>query len=581
MGSIQLRDKSLVEVLNQSRKTFANRPCMKRFDGERFVEISYDSFAARVFRIGRGLLALGFTRDDKIALLSENRPEWGATYLGALAAGCVDVPLDALLKISGWSHILRDSRAKALVVSRNFLPEFEQRFDDLPDLKFLICMDSPPAGSPAISLDDLEKKGAQYNGQMPQTKASDLAAILYTSGTTGQAKGVMLTHGNITSDIDGVLRIIDADTNDNFLSVLPIHHTFECTCGFLTPIAAGCCITYARGLASKLIVEDIRDNKATILLGVPLLYEKMYAGIMKAIAKKPPFTRAVFKATYGLSRLMLDLFKSEAGRAIFKGLREKAGLASLRLLVAGGAPMPPDVAKAFNLLGFTFIQGYGLTESSPVLTINPPEKRIDASIGLAVPGAELKIVDADSRGIGHIIARGPMIMKGYYKNQEATDEVLKDGWLYTGDSGWVDEQGYYYIAGRLKNVIITPAGKNVYPEEVEAVLNLSPYILESLVMGRPLRGTRGEEIQAIIVPDFEYFDTVAAERDQKFTQDEIEKTIRKEVNEFCSSLADFKKVKYITIREEEFEKTSTRKIKRYLFSQKSEPLGQNQARGSA
>ncbi len=575
MAGIRTIDKSLIQVLRESRDRFGEAPCMKRFDGEKFVSISYNDFTDQVFRIAKGLLALGFQKDDKVAILSENRPEWGASYLGALAAGCVDVPLDALLKIAGWSHIIRDSQAKALIVSKNLLPEFEQIFDDLPDLEYLICMDKPSPGSQAISLDELEEKGVSWQGEMPEPKTSDLAAILYTSGTTGQAKGVMLTHGNITSDVDGVLQMIKAGPEDTFLSVLPVHHTFECTCGFLTPLALGCCIAYARGLASKLIVEDIKSNNATILLGVPLLYEKMYAGIMKAISKKPPLTRVIFKATYGISKVMLDMFKTEAGKKIFKGLREKAGLATLRLMVAGGAPMPPEVARAFNLLGFTFIQGYGLTETSPVLTINPPENRKDASIGMAVPGAELKIVDADSRGIGHIIARGPMIMKGYYRNQEATDEIFKDGWLYTGDSGWVDDDGFYYIAGRLKNVIVTPAGKNVYPEEIEAVLNISPYILESLVMGRPLRGTRGEEIQAVLVPDFEYFDTLAAERDKKFTQKEIEATIKSEINKCCSTLADFKKVKYIQIREEEFEKTSTKKIKRYLFLQKSEPLGQS------
>ena len=575
MAGIDLIDKSLIEMLGESREKYGKSPCMKRFDGEKFVDISYDDFADKVDRIAKGLLSLGFKPEDKVALLSENRPEWGASYLGVLAAGGIDVPLDALLKIAGWSHILRDSQARALIVSRNLLPEFEPIFDDLPELEYLICMDKPSPGSIAISLDDLEEKGSQYQGEMPRPKASDLAAILYTSGTTGQAKGVMLTHGNITSDIDGVLQIIVAGPDDTFLSVLPIHHTFECTCGFLAPLAAGCSIAYARGLASKLIVEDIKSNSATILLGVPLLYEKMYAGVMKAISKKPPLTRLIFRATYGISRVMLDLFGSEAGKKIFKGLREKSGLVTLRLMVAGGAPMPPEIAKAFNLLGFTFIQGYGLTESSPVLTINPPEKRKDASLGVAIQRAELKIVDADSRGIGHIIAKGPMIMRGYYRNQEATDEVLKDGWLYTGDSGWVDDEGFYYIAGRLKNVIVTQAGKNVYPEEIEAVLNLSPFILESLVMGRALRGTRGEEIQAVVVPDYEFFDELAADRGEKFTSDEIEKTIKKEVNERSSTLADFKKVKYVLLRDEEFEKTSTKKIKRHLFLRKTEPLDQS------
>lgn len=579
MPAVETENNTLVRILRNNSDRFGDATCMKRFDGERFVDISYKQFADKALRIGRGLLALGLSDGDKVGILSENRPEWGASYLGVLSAGCINVPLDALLKMSGWSHILRDSQARALIVSRSLIPEFELVFGDLPDLEFLICMDDPGPDSMAIYLDELEAKGEHYQGELPDPGPSDLAAIIYTSGTTGQAKGVMLTHRNIVSDIEGVLQMIELRSDDNFLSVLPIHHTFECTGGFLTPFVGGACVTYARGLASKLIVEDIRNNKATVLLGVPLLFEKMHAGLMKAIAKKPVSTRVVFKATLGLSRIMLNLFKTEAGKKIFRGLREKAGLSSLRLMVAGGAPMPPEVARAFNLLGFTFIQGYGLTESSPVLTVNPIDRRKDASIGVPIPGVDMKIIDKDSRGIGQILARGPMIMQGYYKNPEATRDVLKEGWLYTGDSGWVDDDGYYYVTGRLKNVIVTQAGKNVYPEEIEAELSKSPYILESLVVGRPAQGVRGEEIEAIIVPDFEYFDAVAAERGESVTEEQIEITIKKEVSARCEPLAAFKRVKYIRIREDEFEKTSTRKIKRYLFAHRAEPIEKSKREG--
>jgi long-chain acyl-CoA synthetase len=570
MPGQHLKNKTLVDILKQSRDLYGNKVCMKRFSEDRFVDITFDEFADKALNIARGLMSMGLKPGDRVALLSENRPEWGASYLGTLAAEGVNVPLDALLKISGWSHILRDSRSRFIIVSQNYLPEIEQVSDDIPDLQFIICMDNPPPESSAVFLRDLEDKASQYEGTPGKPKTDDLAAIIYTSGTTGQAKGVILTHENIVSDIDGVLQMIDIEEKDNFISVLPIHHTFECTCGFLTPIAGGACITYARGLASKLIVEDIKNNNATIILGVPLLFEKMHDGLVKAISKKPPLTRVVFKTTYGLSNALYGLLKIEAGKKIFKSLREKAGLSSLRLMVAGGAPMPPEVARVFNLLGFTFLQGYGLTESSPVLTFNPIDKRKNESIGLPIPGAELKIKDPDARGIGEILAKGPMVMKGYYNNRTATDEVLKDGWLYTGDSGWVDDEGYYYITGRLKNVIITPAGKNVYPEEIEAELNKSPYVLESLVVGRPTRDQRGEEIQAIIVPEYEYFDLIAEEGGKSFTTEKIEDTIKKEVHDRCSPLADYKRVKYIQVREEEFEKTSTRKIKRFLFTQRPE-----------
>lgn len=570
MPGKHLKNKTLVDILKQSRDLYGDKVCMKRYSEDRFVDITFNEFADKALNIARGLISLGLRAEDKVALLSENRPEWGASYLGILAAGGINVPLDALLKISGWSHILRDSKSRFLIVSSNFLPEIENAMDNIPDLQFVICMDNPPPESKAVFLRDLEDKGSQYEVELEKPGTDDLAAIIYTSGTTGQSKGVMLTHENIVSDIDGVLQMIDIEEEDNFISVLPIHHTFECTCGFLTPIAGGACITYARGLASKLIVEDIKNNNATIILGVPLLFEKMHEGLIKAISKKPPLTRAMFKTTYGLSNVLYSLLKMEAGKKIFKSLREKAGLSSLRLMVVGGAPMPPEVARVFNLLGFTFLQGYGLTESSPVLTFNPIHKRKNDSIGLPIPGVDMKIDNADSRGIGEILAKGPMVMKGYYNNKTATDEVVKDGWLYTGDSGWVDSEGYYYIAGRLKNVIVTPAGKNVYPEEIEAEINKSPYILESLVVGRPTRDRRGEEIQAIIVPDYEYFDLLAEEEGKSYTTEEIEDTIKKEVHTRCSPLADYKRVKYIQVREEEFEKTSTKKIKRFLFTLKSE-----------
>jgi long-chain acyl-CoA synthetase len=377
----------------------------------------------------------------------------------------------------------------------------------------------------------------------------------------------MLSHGNMTSDIDAATQYLKLYSEDSFLSILPIHHTFECTCGFLLPLSHGSSITYARGLASKLIVEDIKNNKATILLGVPLLYEKMYAGISRKIAERPPFTRALFKTIYGVSKFLKKAANVEAGKKLFHGMREKSGLSSIRLFVSGGAPLSPEVGEAFNTMGFKLIQGYGLTESAPILTLNPLEKYKNASIGVALPNAQLKILDPDNNGIGELIAKGPMIMKGYYKNDRATSETVIEGWLHTGDLARVDSDGYYYITGRKKNLIVTPGGKNVYPEEVEIALNNSPYILESLVRGRTLP-SGGEEIEAIIVPDLDYFGLRAEEKGISLSEMHIEQTIKLEVAKQSEQLADYKRVKYVTLRDEDFEKTSTKKIKRYLYEHK-------------
>jgi long-chain acyl-CoA synthetase len=556
-----INELTIPQMLEQSRKMFGSRVAMRYFDGNRFREITYDGFHLMIRQAVSMLKKAGIGPADKVAILSENRPEWGAAYFAPLYLDAINVPLDALLKIQEWSYILRNSGAKVIVTSNKFYPEIEHLVDEIDSLKAVLCMDR--VNDVCYLLGDPDPP----NIMPPDASIDDLAAILYTSGTTGLAKGVMLSHGNITSDIYGMTQYMELFPEDNFLSVLPLHHTFECTCGFLTPLSHGSSITYARGLASKLIVEDIKNNQTTILLAVPLLFEKMYASITRKISERPPFTRAIFKTIYGVSKFLKKAVNLEAGSALFKGLRDKAGLSTVRIFCSGGAPLSAEIAETFNTMGFRMIQGYGLTESSPVLTLNPLERYNNASIGVAMPGAEIRISKPDANGVGEIIARGPMVMKGYYKNEKATAGTIKDGWLYTGDLGRVDNDGYFYITGRKKNVIVTPGGKNVYPEEIELALNNSPFILESLVLGRPLPHG-GEEIEAILVPDLEYFGARAEEKGITLHESHIAKTIKLEVAKQCEPLADYKRVKYVVIRDEGFEKTSTRKIKRYLYEHK-------------
>lgn len=567
MGSSGLRplnQLTIPQMLAQSRRHFGSQVAMRYFNGNQFNDITYDGFYRVVMQAVSALGKAGIIKGDRVGILSENRPDWGAAYFASLFLKAVNVPLDALLKPPEWSYIIRNSGMKVIVSSSKFIPEIEPLRDEIDSLEAIISMDSGNSNADYLLSDEDPAEIAP-----PDVDPDDIAAIIYTSGTTGLAKGVKLSHGNITSDIQAILLVMELYPSDNFISILPIHHTFECTCGFLAPLSSGAAITYARGLASKQIVEDIKNNKATILLGVPLLFEKISASLTKAISRKPLFARAVFKTIYGVSKLLKKTINVEAGGKLFYSLRDKAGMASLRLMVTGGAPMSPEIAEAFNYLGFRLIQGYGLTESSPVLTLNPMDRYKNNSIGKALAGVQMKVIDTNEQGIGEIIARGPMIMKGYYKNEEATVKTLKDGWLYTGDLGWVDNEGYYYITGRLKNIIVTPGGKNVYPEEIEYVLNKSPYILESLVLGRPLKDLGGgEEIEAIIVADIEYFSARTAENNITLNEKYIENTIKLEVAKQCEQLSDYKRVKYVTIREEDFEKTSTKKIKRYLYYRK-------------
>ncbi len=578
----RLAELTIPEMFDYSAQQYGSSVAMRYFTQGRFPDITYAELKQKIDHFARGLGKLGFSPGDKAALLSENRPAWGTAYLAVLKSGGVSVPLDPQLKGPELGHIIRESGARFAIVSAKFAFDLEELVADIAGFDTLIYMDGLAATSAPeleegteprfqeVSYHEVSSSGAQENFDFPKVDPEEVATLIYTSGTTGQSKGVMLTHKNIMSDIAALQEAIEFQPTDNFLSVLPLHHTFECTCGFLTPLSGGAMITYARSLKSRELLEDIKRNNVTILLGVPLLFEKMLTGLLKAVEKKPASARALFKTGLVGVRMVKKLTGYDAGAQVFKGLREKAGLSSLRFLISGGAPLPPEVAEGFTTLGIGFLQGYGLTETSPVLTLNPEDKPKAASIGKALPGVEIKILNPDEKGIGELVVRGAMVMKGYYNNPKATAEVLRDGYFHTGDSGWVDEEGYYYVAGRIKDVIVTAAGKNVYPEEVEFALAKSPYILETLVLRRAAeeatpKRVRREQVWAIVVPDYEYFDQIAQERGIAFDEAKIEATIKEEVSKRCAEIADYKRVKYFTIREEEFEKTSTRKIKRYLF----------------
>ncbi len=563
---------TIPQMIERSAKFYGDLTAMRYFRKGRFNSITFNKFLSEVNRVARGLVLQGIKPGDKVGILSRNRPEWGITYVAVLKVGGINVPLDALLKPTEMRHIIRESGVKSVVTSDEFISDFISGDISTKKLEFIIGMDNAKNDGdsmlPIISFSGLGKGDKTDMVLNYKGDPDDIAAILFTSGTTGQSKGVVLTHHNILSDINDLLKMIYFYTWDNFLSVLPIHHTFECTCGFLTPLAGGASITYARSLKSRDILEDIVNNKCTLLLGVPLLFEKMYASIMRAIEKKPRTTRIIFGTSMEAVKLLKKSIGYNVGGRVFKGLREKAGLSSLRLLVSGGAPLAPEIGEGFELLGIKLIQGYGLTETSPVLTINPLDKPNHSSIGIPLPSARLKILNPNEEGIGEIAAKGPMVMKGYYNNPEATKQVFtEDGWLKTGDSGYVDEKGYYFIVGRVKNLIVTRAGKNIYPEEIEGILLKSPYIAEVLVMGRT--GSNSDKmlvdsVEAIVVPDYEYLERQAEIRGNEFTEQELNSIIKSEINELCADIADYKRVKSFRIREDEFIKTSTKKIKRYL-----------------
>ena len=550
MSDTSLTLQSLIERLRE------NYPDVVAFrikrDGD-YVDFTRGEVAQRAAALGALLASLGVQPGDRVGLLSDNQPEWGMAYLSIVGHGMTAVPIDRLLKPGEYQRILEDSGARAIIVSGGFIEDVRKIKDSLPNLEHI------------LHLEDTVHQ--EQNGVAPDYVADsdDLAVLIYTSGTTGQPKGVMLSHKNIMSNVVSCTQSISFSRGDNFLSVLPMHHTFECTAGFLAPIYEGATVTYVGSLKSRDIIDTLRDTQATIMLAVPLLYEKMHAGILRKIKTQPPHLKTILNLSMSVVKVA-EKFNKKIGHAVFRSLREKGGFGSIRFFISGAAALAPEVAQGFERLGMVILQGYGLTETSPVVSVNRFGNPKHDSVGPVISGVEVKVLNPDETGVGELMVRGDNVMLGYYNNTEATEEVLKDGWLYTGDSGWVDEDGHIHIAGRLKNVIVTKAGKNIYPEEIEGELILSPYIAEVLVFGA-VKASSGEEyVKAIVVPDYEYLEQENMDTDEAF----LTTLLDQEIRERCANLADYKRVKEFELRKEEFPKTSTRKIKRFLLQQQTQ-----------
>ncbi len=515
------------------------------------------------------LFDLGIKHKDKLGIIGRNRTDWAISYMAAAISGIITVPLDRELKEQEIYHTLHVSGAKAVVCTEDHANIIYYLKNNLPKLKHIICMDKPSKDR-VLPVEELYKKGAELkqngknNALKTEVKPSDIMSMLFTSGTTGSSKIVPLTHKNICANIVDTCRYVNFDETDKWLSVLPMHHVYECTCGFLIPIYKGASVAFTENLYK--IADNAKDVSPTIMLGVPALYESMLKKILSSIKSK---TLGGFKLKLGLflSKVLEKLGKENARKKIFHELHERFGN-KMRLLITGGAAANSEVSIFFEKLGFTFIQGAGMTESSPIYALNPEWKYKHEAIGIPLPGMEIEILRPNENGVGEIAIKGANVFDGYYEADEINKEVFEDGWFKTGDLGYKDNEGYFYITGRKKNLIITSGGKNIYPEEIEAWLNKSDFILESLVWGGGEKGK--EEVRAIIVPDFEYYDNHCKENNLEKNEAELKKIISKEVNKYSSELAVYKRVKKFTIRHEEFPKTTTKKIKRFLVQSNSE-----------
>jgi long-chain acyl-CoA synthetase len=558
---------SIQDMLLRSAKEYADKLAMEDLTKYPIPSATYSELLNYVLKFGSSLQKLGIKQRDHVAIIGENRVQWAIAFLSAMMYDFVAVPVDKGLTEGDILNIINESDAIALIFSGSFSDLFMEKKDVLSKVRFYINMDIEQEMNNFYSMTEMIQNAPDVYPELPKINANEVAEIVYTSGSLGRAKGVMLTQKSISSNLMAMRRMIIVTPEDRFLGVLPMHHTYQNTCGFLCPLYSGASIHFARSL--KTIPEDMIQFKPTILLGAPLLYNKMYSKILKTISSSK-MKSIIFNTMLRFSNEARKIGWKDSKKVIFKKLHDRLG-GSMRLLIAGGAAPDPKVSKGFRDFGFNLIQGYGLTETSPILTLNRIELYKDESAGLPLDGVEIKINQPDKNGVGEIYSRGSNNMLGYYKNESATKETFDGEWFKTGDLGYFDEDGFLYICGRKKNVIIANNGENVYPEEIEDILNRKSFVLECIVYGEKDE-KHDEIIAALIVPDSSAFIEYSKKNNVPITPELIDRLLSQAVKESNSQLVPFKQIKKFYIQEKELEKTTTQKVKRYAVNVKEKTI---------
>ena len=509
---------------------------------------TFAELRGRAWQVSEMLAKLEVQAGDRVAIVLENSPEWYELYYGIVGIGAIAVPMDVKLREMEMAHIFHDCGVSAVFCSVKNADAFTN--------EKVVVLDSDgilPDGRWGYEplrqeVSDAALSEARAYGRLKPAEDSP-ASFIYTSGTTGRQKGAVLTHRNFMSNVESVAAGLDIRKTDNFMLVLPLHHSFAFTTMLLLPVHAQCQVSLVENL--KTIKANMADTSPTVLIAVPLLLEKMLGRIMDGINGKKP---AKLMYRMGLAKVV--------GKKIHQGLG-----GSLRLMISGGAPISPATLRGWGRLGFRIVEGYGVTETAPVLTLNPMKAPRIGTVGIPLPGVEIKIADPDPQGSGEIIARGDNVMPGYHNNPEETKKVLKDGWYYTGDLGHIDEKGYLVISGRKKSLIVNREGKNIYPEEVERQVLKSELVLECLALGYREPGEdTGERVGLLVVPNQEKVDALEDRTGQRLTDRNIEELVRTDIREQLAELSGYKHPRKIQIRFDEFEKTTTQKIKRYLYA---------------
>ena len=561
----------LKDMLKKSEEKYADRPAFKYktdVKGE-IAYITYKDFIEDINSLGTELINLGL-KGKKIAVIGENRYEWAVSYLAISCGTGMCVPLDKSLPANELESLIIRSGVEAIFYSNKY-DEIMQNIkkNNTTDLRYYISMDLNKRTDGVYSQTELIKKGkllleeGNYKFINAKINAEESSFMIFTSGTTAMSKAVLLSHKNIVTNLMDIASVIEISQNDTLLSFLPLHHTFECTVGFLEPIYKGASIAYCEGI--RHIADNIKEYKITQMISVPALYENMYKRIMKTIEKKGKLQEVerVMKVTNMLSRVGLDVRKK-----LFKEIHDSLG-GKLRLMVNGAAALDEEVERGFNNLGFKIVQGYGITETSPVIAAGNDFETKVGSVGKVFPSVKIKIVDKDETGVGEIWVKGPSVMNGYYQNEEANKEVFEKGWFKTGDLGFIDKKGFLFLRGRKKSVIVLQNGKNIYPEEIESVINRIDGVKESFVYGKPENDNINDlKLCVKIVYNLDLIKDI-----YKITNEEkIKEILWEKIKEINKTMPPYKYIKELIITDEELIKTTTLKIKRHEEMKKIENL---------
>lgn len=554
---------SLKEMLEQSVEIYSEKNAflVKKNRTDSYTGITYRQYGDDVRALGTAFIDIGICKGSKVAVVSENRYAWAVTYMAAVNGEGYIVPIDKELAAEDIMNLLKVSEASAVVYSKNVKKKLGNEFPE--NIKYAINMDSEDADENCgeISFDALIKKGNELLEQGDkrfdnvEIIPEESKILLFTSGTTAMSKGVLLSHKNIVTNLMSMCSMVYCGEKDVFLSVLPIHHTYECTCGFLAPIYRGSTIAYCDGL--RYIANNLKEAQATMMLGVPAMFEAMHKRVISHLKKsgmEKKFKTGRF-VTKSLAKVGID-----KRREVFKDVIDSFG-GKVRLFISGAASISMETQKFFEDIGIEFLQGYGITECSPIVALSRSKMFREGAAGIALPCMDVDVLMPNEEGVGEIICKGDNVMNGYYKNDEETQAAVENGWFRTGDLGYIDEDKYIYITGRKKNVIVTKNGKNIYPEELEAFINQNEYVKESLVYGKDEDGSGELVISAIIVPNYAAIESVLG---KDVSEGKVHELMQSAVDAVNKRNPLYKYIRNVTVRNDDFKKTTTQKIKRYL-----------------